>query len=337
MSRRLAIPAVLILVALALSAVVLIQYGRAMRRARERTSVGSQIVQTSHGPVEYADVGSGPPVLVAHGAGGGYDQGLDFAGALVARGYRVIAVSRFGYLRTALPADAAPEAQADAYAEVLEALHLQRVAVVGLSAGAPSCMQFALRHADQTAALILLVPAAYPSHLEQSTRGAMPKQTSGATRVLFDVALESDFALWAAARLAPGAMLRLLVGTPSEAVAKADADERARAGRVLDHLLPFGPRRLGVMNDASITPLLPRYPLERIAAPALVLSTADDLFGTYEGARYSAEHIPDARFVGYASGGHALIGHREECLFEITSFLEEASVGLGRHPPIGAR
>jgi pimeloyl-ACP methyl ester carboxylesterase len=89
----------------------------------------------------------------------------------------------------------------------------------------------------------------------------------------------------------------------------------------LNHLLPFSARRLGVLNDASITPSLPRYELERIAAPTLIAGTADDPYGTYDGARYSAEHIPNARFIGYPNGGHLLVGHQEEVMSEIASFL----------------
>jgi hypothetical protein len=40
-----------------------------------------------------------------------------------------------------------------------------------------------------------------------------------------------------------------------------------------------------------------------------VISAEDDLFGTFKGGSYSAEHIPDAHFVGYPTGGHLLVGH----------------------------
>jgi hypothetical protein len=58
---------------------------------------------------------------------------------------------------------------------------------------------------------------------------------------------------------------------------------------------------LGLINDAALISPLPRYALERIRAPTLVMSVADDRFGTYDGARYTAEHVPGARFIGYAS------------------------------------
>jgi len=173
-----------------------------------------------------------------------------------------------------------------------------------------------------TTALVLLVPAAYPTSQAQRAGGAVPKQTSALIKFLFDIALKSDFLFWAAPRLAPEAIDEALLGTAPEVVEEASADERMRITETLNHLLPFSARRLGVLNDASITPFLPRYELEGISAPTLVLSTADDGYGTYAGARYSAEHIPNARFIGYPSGGHLLVGHYEEASSAIVSFIE---------------
>jgi pimeloyl-ACP methyl ester carboxylesterase len=303
-------------------AVVYGGYQHDLRQARERIRTGSQVVETPCGPIEYAAAGNGPPVLVVHGAGGGFDQGMDFADPLVWAGFRVIAVSRFGYLRTPLPLNASPAAQADAHACLLDALGIRRAAVVGFSAGAPSSMQFALRHPERAAALVLVVPAAYPTQLEQRSRGAMPRQTGAGTRWLFDTALKSDFLLWAAFRLSPRMVSQAFLATPADVVEQASAAERARVAETLDHLLPFSPRQPGVSNDAAITPFLPRFALERIRAPALIVGAADDLYGTYAGARYSAEHMPQARFVGYATGGHLLVGHLDEAQAEIAAFLK---------------
>jgi len=296
-------------------------YRRDLRRARQRIAVGSEVLETACGQIELAVVGDGAPVLFVHGAGGGYDQGLDIGRPLVQRGFRIIAPSRFGYLRTPVPADASPAAQADAYTCLLDALGIQRVSVVGLSAGAPSAMQFALRHPERTAALVLMVPAAYPTAQAQRAEGAAPEQTSAFTRTLFDIALRSDFLFWVFPRVAPGAALQALLATPPAALESASPEERARAREVLDHLLPFSARRLGVLNDGRVTPHLPRYALEKIASPTLIFSTADDGYGTYEGARYSAEHIPGARLIVYPSGGHILLGHQSELIAETATFL----------------
>jgi len=310
----------LVLAVAALAAAVL-AYRKDIDGAFERVSAGSRIVQTPCGPIEYASAGDGDPVLVVHGAGGGFDQGMDFANGLAAGGLRVIAMSRFGYLRTPLPADASPAAQADAHACLLDALGLKRAALIGASAGAPSSMQFALRHPERCTALVLMVPAAYVPR----AGGAASLKTPAWTAFLFDTALRSDFLFWAAIRLARETLIGSILATPPEVVEKADADEQARAAQILDHILPVSPRRMGLVNDAAIASTLPRYELERIRAPTLVISLADDRFGTYDPARYTAEHIPGARFVGYPSGGHVWVGHHREITAEIAAFLRNAA------------
>ena len=71
-----------------------------------------------------------------------------------------------------LPADASPEAQADAHACLLDALGIPNAAVVGVSAGGPSAMQFAIRHPQRTAALVLLVPLSWRPGLQEQTARA---------------------------------------------------------------------------------------------------------------------------------------------------------------------
>ncbi len=324
-TRALAVGALTGLLGAGFSAFVIRRYRRDLQQARERISAGSRIAETPCGPIEYAVAGDGRPVLVVHGAGGGFDQAMYLAEPLVRSGFRVITMSRFGYLRTPLPSDASAAAQADAHAWLLDALSIPSVALVGASAGAPSAMQFALRHPERTTALVLLVPAAYPAHIAPGRGGATPKRTSRQTAVLFDTALKFDFLFWLAPRIARRTVLRGILATPPSVVERASAEERARVAGVLDRILPVSQRRLGLQNDASVTSSLPRYELERIAAPTLVVSAEDDLFGTWDGARYSAEHIPRARFIGFPTGGHLWVGHHREVMAEIAGFLRSAA------------
>ena len=293
-------------------------YHRDIRAARARVAIGSWMAQTRCGPIEYAVMGEGPPALIVHGAGGGYDQGLDFGEPLAKRGLRIIAMSRFGYLRTPLPRDASAAAQADAHACLLDTLGIPRAAIIGASAGAPSAMQFALRHPDRCSALVLVVPAAYVPR----PGGAPPMKTPSWTEFLFDTALRSDFLFWVAPRISRPTLIRAILATPPAVVENASAAEQARVAAVLEHILPVAPRRIGLLNDAAVTSSLQRYELERIAAPTLAISVADDLFGTFDAARYTAEHVPRARFIGYPSGGHLFVGHEEDVVSEIAAFLK---------------
>src|SRR4029078_10907025 len=106
-------------------------FQRDLRASRERLRDKSRVVETRCGPIEYAEVGEGLPVLVVHGAGGGFDQGMEFGQPLVERGFKVIAMSRFGYLQTPMPTDASPAAQADAHLALMDALGIGRAAVFG--------------------------------------------------------------------------------------------------------------------------------------------------------------------------------------------------------------
>jgi 2-hydroxy-6-oxonona-2,4-dienedioate hydrolase len=293
------------------------RYQGDIRKARERVRVGSQVIQTPCGEIEYAESGEGQPVLVVHGAGGGFDQGLDIAAPLMGQGFRLIAVSRFGYLRSPLPDDASAEAQADAYACLLDALKVERAVVVGASAGGPSAMQFALRHPGRTQALVLLVPAAYaPEH----GRGPALRLSPGRRRLL-ERAMGSGLLFWLLVRHAPRFSMRTILATPPECVRRAESEERAAIYAMLNHILPVSARRAGLLNDAAVVFSLPRYELERIAVPALITGVEDDLYGIHAGARYSAEHMPNARFVSYATGGHLAAGHRREMAAEIKAFL----------------
>ena len=132
-----------------------------MAVAQSRIAKGSQIIDTAFGHIEYADAGHGYPVLVVHGAGGGYDQGVILANILLdGNSYRVIAPSRFGFLHTPVPDvtnnKSSFAAQADVYANLLDKLNIKKVAVFGFSAGGPSSIEFALRHPDKTSVLVLV-------------------------------------------------------------------------------------------------------------------------------------------------------------------------------------
>ena len=150
--------------------------------------------------------GDGRPVLAVHdGAGGGYDQGLLIAASFLGGGFKVIAPSRFGYLRTPVPVDASPAAQADAHAALLDWLGVDKAVVVGVSAGAPSATQLALRHPDRVAALILVVPGLNaPGHrveVDQSFTSRLVAHT---------VMAGADFAWWSAMKFAPAVDARAL-------------------------------------------------------------------------------------------------------------------------------
>jgi pimeloyl-ACP methyl ester carboxylesterase len=308
---------------LGLAWVVALNYRRDIRAARERVSFGSQVVETPCGPIEYAIQGEGPPVLVVHGASGGFDQGLEIiARDYVGEGFRFIAPSRFGYLRTPLPANATPVAQADAYACLLDTLNIPRVAVVGSSAGAFSCVQFALRHPGRTSALVLAMPDVWAPASQAPTQDLMAKGLNylAVGGFITDVVFRSDFIMWLVTKVARPAMVTFL-GVPKELQLQLTPAQEESISELMQALLPVSQRQEGIINDAINHANRQRYPLERITAPTLVVDAAD--VSTYPGSKYTAENIPGARFLEFERGGHLLIGHEEEVRSQVTAFLKQ--------------
>jgi pimeloyl-ACP methyl ester carboxylesterase len=306
------------MLAVGLATFVWFSYRHDLEMARIHSASGSKIVNTPCGTIEYADVGTGPAILAIHGAGGGFDQSLDLAQDVLGPGFRVIAPSRFGYLRTPLPADASPAAQADAHACLLDELKLQKVAVIGGSMGAPSAVQLCLRYPERCSALILLFPIAFAPHPANEPA----PQPSAMAKFLMDTTLRSDFAFWVTTKVARDAMMKTILATPPTDFRNATPEEQARVLATLRNILPISKREKGLRNDAAVAPSVPRYNLEGITAPTLVISAEDDLFGTFERGRYTADHIPGARFVGYPTGGHLLVGHRGAVRSEVTAFVK---------------
>ena len=310
-----------LLVAVVCIAVVRWQFSRDLAAATAHAAQGSTVLDTRCGPVEVQQTGVGQPLLMVHGSGGGHDQGMDWARSLTQHGIRVIAVSRFGYLRTPRPADASPEAQADAHVCLLDALGIGKTAVVGVSAGAASALQMALRHADRLSALVLVVPIAWKPG---SVADSAPKVSDDKDTWLLRL-LGSDFIYWAGLQIARDPIFRHLLATPPELIHAASSQEQARVTAMADHVLPVSQRRLGLVDDTQLGKQLRPAALETVAVPTLVISARDDGFGTYAGAEYTASQIPGARFIGFRSGGHLLVGHDEAVRDAIVGWLRSSS------------
>ncbi|HXH93019.1 MAG TPA: alpha/beta hydrolase [Thermoanaerobaculia bacterium] len=298
-------------------------YRKDIEAARRRIDLDRQIIDTEQGRIEFAESGDGPAVLLIHGAGGGFDQGLDLGRAFLGDHYRIVAPSRFGYLGTPLPADASAEAQAEAHLRLFDALQLDRVPVIGVSAGGPSAMQFCLRHPERCSALLLIVPLAY------APQRAAVRVLSPIFETVLNTIAASDFLFWTATKVARMTLLKTILGTPVDAYRNATPDERRSVDQMLRGILPISRRVAGIWNDSVVSTTLTRYQLEDIRVPSLVISAADDLYGTYEGGLYTAEQIHNGTFIGFGSGGHLLLGHQAEVRSQITNFLERLETSGG--------
>lgn len=287
-------------------------FREARAQAESRLFGNSTVIPSRAGALEYAIAGHGPPVMMIHGTGGGFDQGLLFAGKLRQRGFSIVAPSRFGYLGSAFPEDASPVHQADTLVDLLDHLGIDRLPVLGGSAGALSAAEFALRHPGRCSHLGLLVPAVNLTNRD-------PVEFSVVQRLAVEAVLGADFAFWSLSRLVTGQMMRTLLATDPALLDTVSTEERLRARTILDQIFPISRKIDGLRKDGfwAGTPSPTEY--ERIAVPTLVLSCDDDLFGTAATARLLAECIPGADLTLYPTGGHIWLGHDDDFADRIAS------------------
>ncbi len=287
------------------------QFRDDLTTAEKRVKTQGKIAATKFGIIAYGTNGQGPPVLVIHGAGGGFDQALHSA-QMFGEGFQWIAPSRFGYLGTPLPEDASPAAQADAHAALLDALKIERVPIIGLSAGGPSAIQFALRHPERCSGLVMVSAisramvdvAANPEVLEK----------------LFSRLLAGEWLIWMGLQLAIRKIVPPL-GVPMRIIKKIDEQDTAWLQTLLEYVLPVQPRRAGLVNDYAQILRLDIFPLDKIDAPTLVIHAQDDSLVSIKQGRFSAKNIPHARLVKLASGGHLLLSQRDHVRAEVEPFL----------------
>jgi pimeloyl-ACP methyl ester carboxylesterase len=284
-----------------------LRYRRDLHAARARlAAVERHVVSTRWGAVEYAERGDGDPVLVVHGI---YHNCV--GGLLSVRDLfpdrRVIAPSRFGYLGSSMPPNATPAAQADAFAALLDALDIRQIDVIGLSAGATSALQLALRHPEKVNHLAVLV-----GNLPGSPTAVV--QPSSAKRV------NRQLVMWTLKTFAPSTMARLVAAVP-KGYAMSSEDARF-VNEFIDSLFPVTPEGLNFdlyVSNADVND----YNLAALGVPTLIVHTKDDQLASHEASKRAAERIPGARFVSLESGGHLMLGQTKIIRDELADFFAE--------------
>lgn len=302
-------------VAGAVAAQTAIRYRHDLRAAAARLVAGSRMIETARGPIECAAAGDGPPLLCIHGVSGGYDVPMQIFPLL--DGIRLISPSRPGYLRTPLSVGLTPQEQADAYAALLDALGIERVAIAGASGGGPSTLHFALRHPDRCYALIM-VSAVSHSLPTYSPSGQL---TNALLR-------HYNFpSWWLTTQALRWTMTRS--GITPEVLARIGNDAQIMGiVRALIQTYPVSARRAGLDNDLLQGPLcLPVTGLKRITAPTLVIHGDLDPMVPVSHGEYVAQCVPGAAFLRLKDGGHlCMVTHKEKTFAALNEFVK-------RHAP----
>ncbi len=279
-------------------------YVRDMTRAYDRIRDRSTVIPSPYGDIEFTQGGSGPPVLVIHGSGGGYDQGELLVEALLADDFHWITPSRFGYLGSTFREGATFDDQAHAYAHLLDELGIQRVAVVTMSHGGPSALLFAVLYPERVSSLTLVSSGVAASAAENQAEA----NRKGETLVAI---YRYDALYWGVTRLFRKTFLRLM-GADDAVIDGLTPSQRDMAKHLIDYMNPASPRSAGAAFDNKAA--MPNERIASITAPTLVIHAEDDALQLFHNAEYAAAKIPGARLLRFEKGGHLLMVVEQEAV-----------------------
>jgi pimeloyl-ACP methyl ester carboxylesterase len=245
----------------------------------------------------YDEAGTGPAVLLLHGGLG--DSGLwEPVVPLLAGRYRTIRTDLRFFGRSTGPA--APWSWHDDAIGVLDALGVERAAVVGLSLGGKLALDFALAHPERIWAVAGVAPglgghSADPYSEEQAARYEAAEAEGD-----LEAAMEIDFVVWA----------------------PLGADDRIRA------LWRETPEANGVPD--WLEPLAPaggpaKERLGELTVPALVVTVTHDPPGMREIGPLVEREAPDARHLELDSDHYVTLREPELVSRTLLDFLAAAA------------
>lgn len=244
------------------------------------------------------EMGAGPPVLLVHGLNGFKEGWGRLPEALARAGHRVVAVDLPGFGETPrLRGErATPEALARALAPLVA--ELAPVGIVSHSLGTQTAMLLAIHQPDRVPAVVLIAPWVTPRHGRIPPRGLTDLlQLPLVGRALARAAIRRI-------RRAPERRRAAFLGQVADPDRVGDRPElEVLLEAAADRLLSADVRTMvdwaesGVVDD--LRPLVPR-----VAAPALVVSGADDRLTPPADARWLAAALPAGRLRSVPATGH---------------------------------
>lgn len=306
--------AILVFTTVILVALTYPEYHDTITETQQQLNANSTILKTEYGDIEYAVQGQGTPVLMIHGAGGGYDQGLWLGKVFFGNDYEFISVSRYGYLGSSIPENASVKMQSEAYEPLLDNLNIDKAVVVGVSAGGPSATQFANDHPDRCSALILISAV---------SMGPAPGDKAPFYVNIIHTVQQSDYAYWLFTKFLQPTILELM-GIPTDVYETFNPEQKALAQEMLDVMHPMSQRYDGTINDEK---MIKSYivPTTNLRAPTLIIHAKDDVLVSYEHAENAHDKIPQSQLVLYDTGGHGMLSHLDDARVLVKDFLDESA------------
>jgi pimeloyl-ACP methyl ester carboxylesterase len=267
-------------------------------------SVSTGVVNTSTGPLEYAEAGNGNPILYFHGSGAANDLVFSIERDFLTDGFRLIAPNRPGYGATPLSCGRSSSDCADLAAQLLAHLGVEAVAVMGCSGGGLFAARFAERYPRTTLCLVLGCAQTHrwdsAAWLPMHSRWTYPFMVRPLYRKLLLTAYR-----WRLKFAKPAGLLRLEAGRRiPEAQSDRAAIELSRI--ILDSMKRCQRRPAGFYNDVDI--LLGEELLRpgTVKCPTLVIHDPLDPLAPAEHRDWTMACVPHAERCDVHAFGHLI-------------------------------
>lgn len=294
------------------SAVTYVRFSQWRSEVTRNLERDSTVVQTAKGPIEYAEIGHGPAVLMVHGDPGGYDQIYQVLKIDdVEHGdFRYIIPSRPGYLRTPLSVGKTPKEQAAAFAALLDALKIAKVAVIGGSGGGASAIEFAALYPERCTALVL----------EEAITMQLQPTEPGFIEAALTKTLGLDFSVW---------LIKDSFTMGLQAKEPADLKITSIATAIFNSTVPAASRAAGHQNDIVQWAAIADLPLKGVHCPTLVLQGTADVNVPISHGEFAHAQIAGSEFVKLPDEAHWMVITKHMQLGELIHrfLVEHASAG----------
>ncbi len=269
-------------------------------------------VTTADWTIHYEEAGRGHPVILLHGSGPGATGKSNFSHNIdpLAQTFHVLAPDMPGWGAS----DPCPAERLDhpaAVVQFMDALGIERAAVVGNSMGGVTAVRLAAEHPDRVSHLITM---GAPISLGPRLFGATGP-TEGLKALVTAYATPTPEAF--------EKLVQIMVFDPAYATAELCRARAEAAAQRPEHLTNF---LAGIPSGGPVRRFPTTEQLAGIAAPALLIHGRDDRVVHFENSLALLAAIPHSRLVLINRCGHwAMIEHAAEFNRLVIDFVERAA------------
>ena len=260
---------------------------------------------------------AGAPVIALHGTPGSRFKYASSHGAAAAYGLRLIALDRWGYGLSSAKPDARLADFGTDVAALADALRLDRVAVTGVSGGAPFAVATAAALKDRVSALALVSPVGIL--VGQGGRAALSPFHTVCFRILPHLpgAVPAVFhAYRAGLALAPDAAMAVVMSRSPAADRVAIQDDATRARLIETFRTGLAPGVAGPTTDMALFAKPWALALADITASARVWMGLDDRNVPLTAVRALVSALPRCDCVDLPDAGHLWVARNAHRVME---------------------